>query len=112
MTDIIEWRDFIMMGKKQLEGFLKAFSNDKSKEIVFTDPKKDTANPNQILSVVKGRFYTLEEFDETLAQGYIKLIQTEKGLGVKVIDTYNQQTNEEEEKYINSGYIKVGYPPN
>lgn len=43
-----------MMGKKQLEGFLKAFSNDKSKEIVFTDPKKDTANPNQILSVVKG----------------------------------------------------------
>lgn len=99
------------MGKEQFKDILKTFSDVKSKDIVFTEPKNDTANPNQILSVVKGRFYTLEEFDETLAQGYIKLIETEKGLGVKVIDTYNQETNEEKEKYINSGYIKVGYPP-
>ncbi|WP_429962101.1 hypothetical protein [Enterococcus sp. AZ083] len=35
-----------MMGKKQLEGFLKAFSNDKSKEIILYDPK----NRNQIVS--------------------------------------------------------------
>ncbi|SFE52959.1 hypothetical protein SAMN04487887_11517 [Enterococcus casseliflavus] len=35
-----------MMGKKQLEGFLKTFSNDKSKEIILCDPK----NQNQIVS--------------------------------------------------------------
>ncbi|OTO90159.1 hypothetical protein [Enterococcus sp. DIV0385] len=35
-----------MMGKKQLEGFLKTFSNDKSKEIISYDPK----NRNHIVS--------------------------------------------------------------
>ncbi|OFQ02044.1 hypothetical protein HMPREF2961_00225 [Enterococcus sp. HMSC076E04] len=35
-----------MMGKKQLEGFLKTFSNNKSKEIILYDPK----NQNQIVS--------------------------------------------------------------
>lgn len=35
-----------MMGKKQLEGFLEALSNDKSKEIILYDPK----NRNQIVS--------------------------------------------------------------
>lgn len=58
----------------------------------------------------KMRFFTLEEFDESLAQGYIKFIKTDKGLGVRVLDTYNNESKEEEEDYIQSGYIKVGYP--
>lgn len=58
----------------------------------------------------KMRFFTLEEFDESLAQGYIKFIKTDKGLGVRVLDTYNNESKEEEENYIQSGYIKVGYP--
>lgn len=35
-----------MMGTKQLEGFLKTFSNEKSKEIISYDPK----NRNHIVS--------------------------------------------------------------
>ncbi|EME7220753.1 hypothetical protein OHM08_002564 [Enterococcus faecium] len=99
-----------MKNKQQLE-FLRSFTNDKSKNIVFYDPKYEKGNCNMVVGGIKGRFFTLEEFDETKAQGYIKLIQTEKGLGIKVIDTYNNESKEEEEKYINSGYIKVGYPP-
>lgn len=211
-----------MMGKKQLEGFLKTFSNDKSKEIILCDPK----NQNQIVSELKkkqqelvndvksgyfidvvlvenweiekglvedpiigkngqyyftlgdnfdssdislfisdakenvmekisyeilndrhqhieiyrdirsnefigivknivsnkfslgiagngrkSRFFCLKDFNENLAQGYIKLIQIENGLGIQVIDTYNLESKEEEEDFLNSGYIKVGYPP-
>lgn len=58
----------------------------------------------------KLRFFKLIEFDETLVQGYIKLIKTDKGLGIQIIDTYNKETKEEEEEYLASGYIKVGYP--
>jgi hypothetical protein len=59
----------------------------------------------------KLRFFNLIEFDETLAQGYIKIIKTDKGLGIQVIDTYNLESKEEEEDFLNSGHIKVGYPP-
>lgn len=58
---------------------------------------------------VKNRFFWLEDFNENLAQGYIKLVQIENGLGIQVIDTYNLESNEEEEEYLKSGYIKVGY---
>lgn len=58
----------------------------------------------------KIRFFTLEEFDESLVQGYIKLIKTDIGLGIRVLDTYNNESKEEEEDYIKSGYIKIGYP--
>lgn len=58
----------------------------------------------------KIRFFTLEEFDGNLVQGYIKLIKTVAGLGIRVVDTYNNESKEEEENYIKSGYIKVGYP--
>lgn len=54
-------------------------------------------------------FFNLIEFDETLAQGYIKIIETDKGLGIQVIDTYNLESKEED--FLNSGYIKIGYPP-
>lgn len=98
-----------MMGKQQLERF-DAFLGDSSKDIVFYDSKNDTGNQNRIVSVVKSRFFKLEKFDETLAQGYIKLIKTDKGLGIQVIDTYNKESKEEEEKYLALGYIKIGYP--
>ncbi|WP_157456822.1 hypothetical protein [Carnobacterium maltaromaticum] len=63
-----------------------------------------------IIQCTKFRFFTLEEFDESLVQGYIKLIKTETGLGIHVVDTYNNESKEEEETYIKSGYIKIGYP--
>lgn len=59
----------------------------------------------------KSRFFWLKDFNENLAQGYIKLVQIENGLGIQVIDTYNLESKEEEEDFLNSGYIKVGYPP-
>ncbi|HAQ5747054.1 TPA: hypothetical protein ACQJHO_000820 [Enterococcus faecium] len=58
----------------------------------------------------KSRFFWLKDFNENLAQGYIKLVQIENGLGIQVIDTYNKESKEEEEKYLALGYIKVGYP--
>ncbi|EPH88364.1 hypothetical protein D922_03984 [Enterococcus faecalis 06-MB-DW-09] len=52
----------------------------------------------------------MKDFNENLAQGYIKLVQIENGLGIQVIDTYNLESKEEEEEdFLNSGYIKVGY---
>lgn len=62
------------------------------------------------IQCTKISFFTLEEFDGNLVQGYIKLIKTDKGLGIRVLDTYNNESKEEEENYIKSGYIKVGYP--
>lgn len=60
---------------------------------------------------IKSRVFWLKDFNENLAQGYIKLVQIENGLEIQVIDTYNLGSKEDEEKYINSGYIKVSYPP-
>ncbi|MDB1688325.1 hypothetical protein [Enterococcus casseliflavus] len=57
----------------------------------------------------KSRFFWLKDFNENLAQGYIKLVQIENELGIQVIDTYNLESKEEEEDFLNSGYIKVGY---
>jgi len=59
----------------------------------------------------KSRFFWLKDFNENLAQGYIKLVQIENGLGIQVIDTYNLESKEEEKNFLSSGYIKVGYPP-
>ncbi|WP_429947976.1 hypothetical protein [Enterococcus sp. DIV1297f] len=211
-----------MMGKKQLESFLKTFSNDKSKEIILCDPKNQNQlvselnkkqqelvndvksgyfidavlvenweiekglvedpiigkngqyyfalgdnfdssdislfisdskenvmekisyeiindrhqhieiyrdiRSNEFIGIVKNivsnklslgiagngrksRFFWLKDFNENLAQGYIKLVQIENGLGIQVIGTYNLESKEEEEDFLNSGYIKVGYPP-
>lgn len=58
----------------------------------------------------KIRTFKLKDFDEDLAQGYIKLILSEdKKILVKVIDTYGHETKEEQEQLIKKGYIKVGY---
>lgn len=73
-------------------------------------PMGNVSIGNGFIKCSKMRFFTLEEFDESLAQGYIKFIKTDKGLGVRVLDTYNNESKEEEENYIKSGYIKVGYP--
>jgi len=58
----------------------------------------------------KLRTFKLKDFDEELAQGYIKLILSEdKKILVKVIDTYGHETKEEQEELLKKGYIKVGY---
>lgn len=86
-----------------------------SKNIVESFPFKhlpmgNVSIGNGFIKCSKMRFFTLEEFDESLVQGYIKFIKTDTGLGVRVLDTYNNESKEEEENYIQSGYIKVGYP--
>ena len=86
-----------------------------SKKLVESLPFKNVAMGNAsigngFIHCGKMRFFTLEEFDESLVQGYIKLIKTDIGLGVRVVDTYNNESREEEENYIKSGYIKIGYP--
>lgn len=58
----------------------------------------------------KLRTFKLKDFDEELAQGYIKLILSEdKKILVKVIDTYGHETKEEQEELLKKGYINVGY---
>lgn len=53
----------------------------------------------------KLRTFKLKDFDEDLAQGYIKLILSEdKQILVKVIDTYGHETKEEQEELIKKGY--------
>lgn len=55
------------------------------------------------------RCFKVSDFDEKLAQGFVKLVEIDGDLRVKVIDTYNRETEEEREEYFQQGYIKVGY---
>lgn len=54
---------------------------------------------------VKSRYFSLEEFDPDLASGYARLVKTDKSVGIRVLDTYGNDTKEEEEKYLSEGYI-------
>lgn len=76
-------------------------------------------NLNQIVSGLKigqignglsVKSFPLSEFDESLAQGYVKLDQLNDALVVRVVDTYGLETKEEQDGYLNQGYVKVGYP--
>ena len=60
-------------------------------------------------NIEKTRLFPLEAFDESLAQGYIKLRMIDKILYVEVIDTYGKENHLEEINYIKQGYIKIGY---
>lgn len=59
---------------------------------------------------IASRTFKLSEFKEEWAHGYVKLEKLDDELFVRVIDTYNQESLEEELNYLEQGYVKMGYP--
>ena len=58
----------------------------------------------------KIRHFSIQEYNEKLAQGYVKEIVTPGNTYVQVIDTYGISTHEEYETLTSKGYKYVGYP--
>lgn len=59
---------------------------------------------------VKIRYFKLKDFKEEFACGYVKLEKSNNCLMVKVIDTYNLESLEDEQNYLELGFVKIGYP--
>ncbi len=71
--------------------------------------------PNKnVLSITMGnptkiRFFSLDSFDVSIACGYIKFLQMDDKIFVRVIDKYNLEDAEGERHLLKEGYIKLGY---
>lgn len=71
--------------------------------------------PNKnVLSITIGnttkiRFFSLDSFDVSIARGYIKFLQMDDKIFVRVIDKYNLEDAEKERHLQQEGYIKLGY---
>lgn len=84
--------------------------------LLSTNRKKSRLKiPNKnVLSITMGnptkiRFLSLDSFDVSIACGYIKFLQMDDKIFVRVIDKYNLEDAEGERHLLKKGYIKLGY---
>lgn len=86
--------------------------NQVSDSVCASENNKVTRTPNQLSlgklgKGVKSRCYSLAEFDEELAQGFVKLVHTNDGLAVQVLDDYATEESDSTETYLSDGYIRI-----
>ncbi|MGM0169765.1 hypothetical protein IGI39_004777 [Enterococcus sp. AZ135] len=80
--------------------------------VCASENNKVTRTPNQLSlgklgKGVKSRCYPLAEFDDELAQGFVKLVHTNDGLAISVIDESEARESENAQNYLSNGYIKI-----
>lgn len=56
---------------------------------------------------VKSHCYPLAEFNEELARGFAKLVHTNDGLAVQVLDGYATEESDSTDNYLSDGYIRI-----
>lgn len=86
--------------------------NQVSDSVYASKSNRDKKNKNQLSlgklgNGVKSRCYPLDEFNEELAQGFVKLVHTNDGLAVQVLDGYATEESDSTDNYLSDGYIRI-----